>query len=168
MAKGGKTIQILKVALPKVLRNSNRVFRGLRKDKEGNILYDEVGVALVNKWGKEKMGDEGTMTREDFEAKNYAPYGLKEYFDTKGKIQQIDAVITENSKLQEVVIGKDQRIAELEKKLAELAESITDPTIEPANEYVGKSKSELVEIATEKGIDVTGLKVKEIIEKLLA
>lgn len=105
-----RQVKVVRVALPKNLRASGKNFPGLK--------YYVVGKKVAE--NKIKIGDQGVMTVDDYEAKNYAPYGLKEYFEGAGKVQMIGTVIEENSQLQSVVMNKDAEIEKLKAQLAAL------------------------------------------------
>lgn len=106
------TVKAIRVALPLNLRNSGKKFPGTKEQEIGRSM-------TVGKDAKKKLGNQGWMTLEDYEAKNYGPYGLKEYFENAGKAEMVDTVLKENSELQNVVLDKDAKIAELERQLIE-------------------------------------------------
>lgn len=151
-------VAVIRVALPKTLRGSGKTFGKIQEFTLGRQV-------ITDPKGKAKIGKEGVMTLEDWNNKNYAPYGLTEYFATEGKAQLSAAIVGENSALQDQLLEKDAEIAKLKAAL-EASASASSNTEPLADDYSGILLPELKEIAKEKGIDITGLKKDEIIQKL--
>lgn len=126
------TVKAIRVALPLNLRSSGKKFPGIKEQEIGRGQ-------TIGKDAKKKLGNQGWMTLEDYEAKNFGPYGLKEYFENMGKAEMVGAVLKENDQLQTAVLDKDKEIAELKAKLEALAN--TQPVsnvenVEPNTEEV--------------------------------
>ena len=164
MAEVSKEVEIVRVALPKILRKSGKKFAGIKHSIVGRGVINLHNTKENPNAGFIKLGDEGWMTKADYEAKDYAKYGLKSYFENEGKAELVNSISAENSELQDNLMAKD---AEIEKLKAQLA-GLGNGTVTSENtEYSDKTLVELKAIAEEKGVDVRYLNKQAVIDKLL-
>jgi hypothetical protein len=93
-----KHIQVIKVAAAKAERMSQNP--NLKRVGKTST----VASAMAMGTGKMTLGNQGYMTLDDYEMKNFAPYGLKEsdirHGKNKGFVEkEVDALVNENAKL---------------------------------------------------------------------
>ena len=107
----------IKVALPKAQRTGKFRFKDFgRVEVHSSHLY--LDTDKVKK--KRKQGHWGWMLVEDYEKKNFGPYGLTEVAKNMDAQSKAISLQKENSSLQDQNLEKDSKIAELQAKLAEL------------------------------------------------
>jgi hypothetical protein len=116
------SIQVIKVAAPKVERASaNPSLADLGKKRSmSRVTYG-------GERGKRVLGSQGYMTVEDFERKNYLPYGLK--------ASDIKLGATTEKAVEAEVDAMAKRIAELEAQLAAKKEPVKEKDITIEQDY---------------------------------
>lgn len=107
-------IKVIKVAARKNERTT------AKKPANTGKVWEVADRLVTKEKGKERLGDQGKMTLSDFEAKNFAPYGLTERDIYYGKEeaatvagQQINELAAQNADLA-------AQLAEMKTKMAEL------------------------------------------------
>jgi hypothetical protein len=117
------SIQVIKVAAPKVERASaNPSLADLGKKRSmSRVTYG-------GERGKRVLGSQGYMTVEDFERKNYLPYGLK--------ASDIKLGATTEKAVEAEVDAMAKRIAELEAQLAKKSEPVKEKDITIEQDYL--------------------------------
>jgi hypothetical protein len=149
-------VLIMKVALPKILRHTNKLPPSLRYNIIGKKFIIGLKTDKNPNAGYQILGDDGWMIEEDYLNKDFAKYGLKEYFERSGKVAQANALAAENSNLQEAVLTKDAALIEalalIEKLKAEVEKKAApekEETEEPKKETVVEPKKEEPKAKTE-------------------
>lgn len=142
-------VEIIKVAPPASLRNNTKYkFRGGKTSHvDARLLIDKKTTSTtVQITAKERLGREGFMTVEDYEAKRFNLYGLQEYFDAN-PVAQIDSLQATNTALQDELVQRDKEIMELRAKAAQLAAEAKAEKDRLADEKREKSEAELKDAA---------------------